>query len=124
MYQSRRGPTTVRAGTIAGPVDMTKVLLFPLLIIGILSVAVMVKLAVLSRKHKVPFGMLLHMFFRGMPVGLLCQVKGEMEDWGLIIEMSEILDVYLERLAQGGKGYAAMAEEIRQGVIKARTGRA
>lgn len=102
---------------------MTRVLIFPFAIIGLLSLAVLGKLTFLAVKHRVSLAALLELFFRGLPVGLLCKVKGEMEEWGLIIEMDEIVREYLHRHAQGGRTYAAMADEIRAAVIKARTGR-
>lgn len=102
---------------------MKTALLLPIVAIGLLSLAVLVRLVLLARRQKVAVGLLLNMAFQGYPVALLCKVKGDMEAWGLIIEMQEILDVYQRRLAHGGKTYAAMEEDLRQGVIKARTGR-
>lgn len=98
-------------------------LLLPVAVIGLLSLAVLIRLMLLAHKHKVPVGLLLNMAFQGYPIALLCKVKGDMEAWGLIIEMHEVLAIYDQRLSHGGKTYAAMEEDLRQGVIRARTGR-
>ncbi|MFN7972407.1 MAG: hypothetical protein U0166_08670 [Acidobacteriota bacterium] len=99
---------------------MAPVLLFPVAIIGVLSTIVLVKLAYIAAHDRIPLGLLLNMAFRGLPVGLLCRVKREMEEWGLKIEMREILDAYIRRLGQGGRTYAAMENELRQAIIDER----
>lgn len=102
---------------------MAQVLVWPVAIIGVLSLLALIRLALLALRHRVPLGLLLNIFFKGLPVVMLCRVKGEMEEWGLKIEMQEILDVYLRRQASGGRGFAGSEEDLRAEVIRARTGR-
>ncbi len=103
---------------------MARIVVLPVAVIGILSLLALARLGYVAVRHRVPFGLLMNMFLHGMPIGLMCRVKRSMEEWGLKIDMQEIVDAYLRRLQEGDRTYAAQEEELRQTVIKVRTGRA
>ena len=97
---------------------MEQVLLLPLVLIGLLSVAVLIKLVGLSFRHRVRLGLLLNMFFRGLPIGFLCRIKDRLAEDGIAVELEDVLHLYFDALANGATSAAEQERRIRKSLLE------